>query len=58
MQDQGGAVSHLAVQGLFQIALLRGREFIVGNDGVVLEIALLLSQLANLAFAKIGMRLR
>jgi len=36
MQDQGGAVGHLAVQRLFQEALLRGREFIVGNDGVVL----------------------
>ena len=53
-QDQPGAVEHLGVPGLLQIALLHRRERAVDHDDAGFEALHQAGDLVDLAFADIG----
>jgi hypothetical protein len=58
VQDDGGPVQHLHVQHLFQISLLGGGQFVIRDDGVKVEVTLMVFHFPDLALAQIGVGLR
>lgn len=56
VEDDGSAVEHADIERRLQMALLRGGQFVVGDDGVGVEGGNLIAYLYQLAFAKVGCR--
>jgi hypothetical protein len=54
IQDKRGAVDDLAVDGLFEVALLRGGELVVDDDQRRAQVVAFLGNLRGAAFAEIG----
>src|SRR5580765_6309834 len=51
IQDERGAVEHLAVEDFFQVAALGGRKLVIENDGIDVGAATILGELVRLTFA-------